>query len=141
MSKAQYIAPFKGQCLCGSVQYEADSIDSNYAHCHCSMCRKFHGAAFSTYGAAQLSAFRWTAGVEHLTSYTANNGSVRQFCKTCGSSLTFATQKNKNIIEFSLATLDRGPALQPDAHLHIDSKVSWLDLSQDNLLKYFGNRD
>ena len=39
----------KGQCLCGSIQYEIDKVEPKMAHCHCSMCRKFHGAAFSTF--------------------------------------------------------------------------------------------
>ncbi len=32
------------------------------AHCHCSMCRKFHGAAFSTYGEAKIENFKWLQG-------------------------------------------------------------------------------
>ena len=44
--------PFKGSCLCGSIQYEVDRIDSKMGHCHCTMCRKFHGAEFATLGEA-----------------------------------------------------------------------------------------
>ena len=36
----------KGSCLCGSVRYEIDGPLDGAMNCHCSMCRKAHGAAF-----------------------------------------------------------------------------------------------
>ena len=39
---------FKGSCLCGSVRFSVDGFCEKAANCHCSMCRKFHGAAFGT---------------------------------------------------------------------------------------------
>jgi len=38
-------SPYRGQCLCGAVKYAVDAIGPRMAHCHCSMCRQFHGAA------------------------------------------------------------------------------------------------
>ena len=80
----------KGQCLCGGIKYEVDKLEPKMGHCHCIMCRKFHGAAFSTYGEAKRENFRWLAGEDLLTDFVSDNGVTRQFCKTCGSSLTFA---------------------------------------------------
>ena len=37
-----------GGCLCGLVRYEIAASLGTTEHCHCSMCRKAHGAAFST---------------------------------------------------------------------------------------------
>ena len=34
-----------GRCLCGDVVFEADAPFEFMGHCHCSMCRKHHGAA------------------------------------------------------------------------------------------------
>ncbi len=56
--------PYRGQCLCGGVQYEVVQIGAKMGHCHCTMCRKFHGAAFATYGEARAEDFRWLAGEE-----------------------------------------------------------------------------
>ena len=39
-----------GSCLCGSIRYTLDRPIEEIDHCHCSMCRRFHGAAFATYG-------------------------------------------------------------------------------------------
>jgi len=38
----------RGTCLCGDVAFEADAPFEFMGHCHCSMCRKHHGAAFSS---------------------------------------------------------------------------------------------
>ena len=70
----------KGSCLCGSITYEAEKIETRIGHCHCSMCRKFNGAAFSTFAKVKLEHFRWLSGEDLLKGYNAENGTVRPFC-------------------------------------------------------------
>ena len=36
----------RGSCLCGGVKYEITGPLMRSGHCHCSNCRKAHGAAF-----------------------------------------------------------------------------------------------
>ncbi len=127
---------YKGQCLCGAVKYELDKLEPNMGNCHCSMCRKFHGAAFSTFGEAKASNFRWTEGEDQLKSYEAENGSVRQFCNNCGSSMTFApSTEASDVIEFSLGTLDSDIEQRPDAHIYTGSKANWVETC-DELPQY-----
>lgn len=57
----------KGSCACGGIQYELSDAFLITNHCHCSVCRKVHGAAFSTSGHAQADAFRWIQGEVLLT--------------------------------------------------------------------------
>ncbi len=38
----------KGKCLCGKVRYEITGRLYNVSHCHCSMYRRHHGAAFTS---------------------------------------------------------------------------------------------
>src|SRR5206468_4227360 len=52
----------RGTCLCGYVAFEADAPFEFMGHCHCSMCRKHHGAAFSSALAVHPSRFRWLRG-------------------------------------------------------------------------------
>ena len=40
---------FRGGCLCGTVRYAISRPLFNVDTCHCSMCRRQHGAVFSTY--------------------------------------------------------------------------------------------
>ena len=131
--------PYTGQCLCGSIKYQVEKIEPKMGHCHCSMCRKFHGAAFATFGEAFSKNFRWLEGEALLKSYRANNDTIRQFCSNCGSSLTFSSPKYPQLIEFSLGTLDSIIPLKPDAHIFTASKASWYDI-MDNLPQYEQSR-
>jgi len=124
MSREQKL--MTGSCLCGEIVYQVDKIEEQMAHCHCTMCRKFHGAAFSTFGEAKSDHFKWLKGEAYLNSFTAPNGSIRQFCKNCGSSMTFApSAQTTDVIEFSLGTLDVDIAHKPDAHVFVSNKANW----------------
>ncbi|MFW5442712.1 MAG: GFA family protein [Methylococcaceae bacterium] len=132
--------PYKGECLCGGIKYEVDNIAGKMAHCYCIMCRKFHGAAYSTFAEVKIEHFRWLQGKELLKSYLATNGTTRQFCSVCGSSMTFSSSKNSaETVEFSLGTLDSEILLSPDAHVHVASKANWTIIC-DNLPQYDGDR-
>jgi len=126
------ITMYKGQCLCGAIKYEVDEIKSQMGHCHCSMCRKFHGAGFSTLGEADVKDFHWIKGEALLKDYVASNSSVRQLCQNCGSSMTFAPSEEPNgVIEFSLGTLDSDLDVPPDAHVYTGSKANWVKICDD----------
>jgi hypothetical protein len=129
-----------GSCLCGKITFEVDSFLSQIGHCHCKMCQKFHGAAFSTFAEVKLTDLHWLTGKTLINSYRADNDSVRKFCQCCGSSLFFESCYNRsaNTVEIALAAFDQFKQLdciQPDAHIYIESKVPWLTLN-DNLPQY-----
>ncbi len=132
-------AHYQGQCLCGAVRYEADNVSDKMGHCHCSMCRKFHGAAFATYGAVAKRDFRWLAGESELATYLAENGTKRRFCRQCGSSLVFESAVDTGHVEFALASLDVAPKLTPDAHIYTGTKVDWFTIN-DHLPKFLNGR-
>ncbi len=52
----------EGGCLCGEVRYRVDGPVFRMRHCHCSMCRKAHGASFGTYLNAQAEHVAITRG-------------------------------------------------------------------------------
>ena len=123
---------YKGQCLCGSIKYGVDKIEPKMAHCHCKMCRKFHGTAFSTYGEALKENFHWLEGEELLKVYKASNGTKRKFCKHCGSSMTFSPAGDDgSVIEFSLGTLESPIEQRPDVHVYVSSKADWVEINDD----------
>ena len=118
--------PYHGSCLCGVVRFEIDEFLSEIAHCHCSMCRKFHGAAFATIAGVSRSKFRWTAGEQALKGYKATNGTTRTFCNHCGSSLTFSSPRAaEDVIEIALGTVDGAVPVRPNAHIFVGSGANW----------------
>lgn len=120
---------FHGSCLCGAIQFQTKNIEEQMAHCHCNMCRKFHGAAFATYGESKQSDFRWLKGENHLKSFRADNGTTRQFCEICGSSLTFSSDNyDADVVEFALGALDDPIEQKPDIHIYTNYKASWYSI-------------
>lgn len=76
---------FTGECLCGSLRYEAQGPLRALVHCHCSMCRKHHGAPFASHAVVGIEAFRWLEGEASVIEYASSAARVRRFCGTCGS--------------------------------------------------------
>jgi len=120
-----------GSCLCKTICFTVDGFEPLAGHCHCTMCQKFHGAAFSTFAEVKLSNFHWVSGKEQLASYTAENQTVRSFCQTCGSSLFFESSFNRKeqTIEVSLASFDTSTGVTPDAHIYTESKACWYEIN------------
>ena len=117
----------KGSCLCGAVSYEITGSFKVIGHCHCSMCRKSHGAAFATWGIINPDQFRWTSGVEFVEGYESSPGKERCFCKKCGSPLV-ATHSGK-VTEVVLGTVDGDPGARPREHIFVGSKAPWYEIA------------
>ena len=48
-----------GSGLCGAVRFQLEGTPQFINHCHCSMCRKAHGAAFGSLLHTHGRGFRW----------------------------------------------------------------------------------
>ena len=131
------MASHKGSCLCQKIQFTARDLMPHQAHCHCRMCQKFHGAAFSTFAEIKRDNFSIVKGKSFLKVYQADNLSKRYFCSCCGSSLFFESKYNieDRTIEVALAAFDDDINANPDAHIFTEFKVNWLKLN-DELPKY-----
>ena len=133
--------PYCGSCLCGEIRFEVDSFAPHTGNCHCSMCRKFHGAAYATIAEAQSDHFRWTSGEDLLKGYTAGNGTTRSFCANCGSSLTFTSPNaDPDLVEIALGCFDDEVPVTPDAHIFVASGANWA-VPEDDLPQYEAGRD
>ena len=76
-----------GSCLCGKIKYELKSAPKKVTNCHCSMCKKQHGADFATYGSVPKSDFAYLQGQEFVSKYRSSEHITRTFCAACGSNL------------------------------------------------------
>jgi len=133
--------PYRGSCLCNAIRFEVDEFEPQTGNCHCSMCRKFHGAAYATLAEARRENFRWIDGEELIKGYTADNGTIRSFCSNCGSSLMFASPNaDPDLVEISLGCFDDEVPIRPDAHIYVASGAKWVH-PEDNLPQYEAGRD
>lgn len=111
-----------GACLCGSVRYEVDGPFQELIHCHCSMCRKHHGAPFSSFVTAPSAGFRWLQGEAAVTSYPSSSAWVRRSCQVCGSVVPTLMGQTACVPAGNLL----GDLGAPKArHIFVGSKAPW----------------
>ncbi|AZD15481.1 GFA family protein [Pseudomonas chlororaphis] len=124
---------FQGSCLCGAVKYQLSSRPKALSHCHCSQCRKSHGAAFASYGSVLRSDLRIVQGAGSLQSYRSSETVRRQFCGQCGSSLFWSRDQGEyaDWISIALGTLDTPFTADKQKHIQVAFKASWYEI-QDN---------
>jgi hypothetical protein len=124
----------EGGCLCGAVRYELRGEPRSMTHCHCSMCRKAHGAAFVTFVEFARGDFRFTSGEDSTLPYESSPGSRRPFCRRCGSTLLFHSESDDEVW-IAAGSLDTDPGCRPGSHIFVASKAPWLHLD-DALAKF-----
>jgi hypothetical protein len=122
---------FRGSCLCGAVKYQIRSRPKALSHCHCSQCRKSHGAAFASYGSVMRSNLELLQGGEDLKSYQSSESVVRQFCSHCGSSMFWSRAQGEfaEWISVALGTLDTHFTSDNQKHVELTSKASWYEMA------------
>ena len=115
----------QGSCLCGQIEYQVELMPEKTFNCHCSYCRKAHGAAFVTVTLAKGDTLKITKGKESLEEHRNELGGFRAFCSNCGTRLmNYAPDKNM-YLSIALSTVDTPVDFQPVAHVNIESKAPW----------------
>lgn len=121
----------QGSCLCGKIKFVVGLFVPHTTNCYCSMCRKFHGSAFASYGVVPLKQFKLLSGESLLRKYKAKNGTIRSFCGNCGSSLFFQSKESKENIDIALGIMDDEPEVYPEANIYTSSKAAWVQIYND----------
>jgi hypothetical protein len=115
-----------GKCLCGAVAFVATLPSRWVAHCHCSRCRRAHGAAFVTFVGLDADKVELRDADRRLTWYRAGTGGERGFCATCGSTLFFRSPRWPGelhaVLAYFVVPVDRAP----QAHGYLDTLVDWV---------------
>jgi len=131
------MANVSGSCLCGGVKYEISGPLTSPANCHCSMCRKQHGAAYRSRAGVNASDFHWVQGEELVKFYESSPGTQRGFCSVCGSPICnrvgagAVTASAGERVGIHLGTLDDDPGVSPIAHVYVGSKAPWHTITDD----------
>jgi hypothetical protein len=120
--------PFRGSCFCGAVRFELDPPTFFCGHCHCTMCRRAHGAGYVTWVVLPREQFRITAGADRLARYPSSDHGTRSFCTTCGSSLLCESTHHPERIDVVLANIAGEIDRPPEAHVFFSDRVSWVEV-------------
>ena len=119
-----------GSCLCGDIAFEIEGTVDMVGHCHCSMCRKFHGSAFATFGTAAAEHFRWVRGADRISNYQSSAQGYRLFCPRCGSAVPGAGEE----MPFALVPMGNvgdDPGTRPRLHFFTGSMAPWHTIVDD----------
>ena len=119
-----------GSCYCGSVRFSIEAPFGGSAHCHCSMCRRAHGAAFVSWLVTMTERFSLESD-SSLRWFASSEQSERGFCNTCGTTLFFRSSVCPGETHVTLASLEEGHGVTPELHCFTDHSVSWAPISDD----------
>jgi hypothetical protein len=125
----------KGSCLCGAVKYEVRGELGPIVFCHCSICRKVNGSAFSVGAAVEPQDFSIVEGEDSLSFFQSSAGARRFFCRACGSPLFSRREGNPEIIRLRIGSLDSPVPSKPVGHIFVSEKADWFDIG-DELPQY-----
>jgi len=125
-----------GGCQCGAVRYRVTAPANELSHCHCSICRRIHGAVFASFAIVSPEHFIVEQGAEGLQRYDSSPGAQRYFCSRCGSHIYGDVETLPDMRFYTVGSLDGGAhpghAPENESHIYVGSKIPWWHIT-DNL--------
>jgi hypothetical protein len=120
------VSAARGSCLCGELRFAAELPSKWVAHCHCSLCRRAHGAGYVTWVGMEAARCRIDDPHGRLQWYESSPGAQRGFCGRCGSTLFFRAEGRwPGELHIALACFHDAVDRSPQAHVHWDTHVDW----------------
>lgn len=114
-----------GRCLCGAIDWRLDGAVDLINYCHCSMCRRAHGAPFGAFAHAHARDFRWLSGATSVARYESSPGVFRCFCPACGSPVPVIEDDEVTI---PAGGLEGDPGVRPSVHIFVADKAAWFEI-------------
>ena len=120
-----------GHCECGRIRYQVDASIDDFSHCHCSQCRRLHGAAFATLAGVAADKFRYITGQSDTRVYASSESHERVFCGNCGSNILVALEDEPESLYLSMSAVDGDPPRPAGYHIFVGSKATWYEINDD----------
>jgi hypothetical protein len=70
--------------------------------------------------------FEWQTSKPHR--YKTDTGAFRTFCDSCGTSLTYETERRPDEIDITVGSLDHPENFPPTKDVYPDEKLPWVGL-------------
>ena len=122
----------EGGCLCGDVKFGGTLPSKWVAHCHCSLCRRAHGAAFVTWVGMDAARCTIADPLARLRWYESTPGAERGFCSRCGSMLFFRSERWAGELHIARAQIAGAVDRAPQAHVYWDMHVDWVRIDPND---------
>jgi hypothetical protein len=120
------MAEIKGSCRCGKVTYASAADPIFVGICHCRTCQKSTGSAYSTVVAVPSASLTVTGATTRFDA-TGDSGSAthRDFCPTCGSTVTQLADVMAGLTMLPVGTLQDPASVSPAMQIFCDSALPW----------------
>jgi hypothetical protein len=115
-----------GGCYCGEIRFVVKGKPRVCANCHCENCRRAAGAQAVAWVIVKSSDFEWQTSKPHR--YKTDTGAFRTFCDSCGTSLTYETERRPDEIDITVGSLDHPENFPPTKDVYPDEKLPWVGL-------------
>ncbi|MDN3566010.1 GFA family protein [Paeniroseomonas aquatica] len=128
--------PQTGGCLCGAVRYEITGPPLVTYTCHCTVCQRLTGSAFSSAVVVAAEAYRFAGGETLSFERLADSGRTvtRWVCAGCGTwicnGVRPGTAPPGGFVAVRAGTLDDTSWLRPTAHFWTRSVQPWVVLPE-----------
>ncbi|MDE2372420.1 MAG: GFA family protein [Burkholderiales bacterium] len=120
-----------GSCLCGMVRFRATWPTKWVAHCHCTYCRRVHGAPFVTWAGFASENFALDPDSASPTWYESSPAARRSFCSRCGSPMLFQSTRWPGEMHVSRSLIEGALDREPGKPVFYETHVPWLQVGDD----------
>lgn len=112
-------------CNCGAVAFELTTEPDYIYVCHCSICRRYTGAANIPVILVPRSDFHWLRGEDQIQRWRKPDADWEaHFCRTCGSPLPGENDAERMFIPAGLL-VEGADQLSICDHIFVGSKAPW----------------
>ena len=131
--------PQTGGCLCGAVRYATTQPPMVAYTCHCTVCQRLAGSAFSSAYVIAADTCRFTSGAVGSFQRSADSGRTMTpwVCSACGTWICNGakpgTAPPDTFVGIRTGTLDDTSWLRPTAHFWTRSAQSWFRLPEGDI--------
>ena len=119
----------RGGCLCGGIRFEVRKVPL-ITNCHCSKCRKAHGAPLRAAASVPIPDFKYLQGEDLIAQYETPSGYVTSFCRVCGSNAPGVSERHQ-IVAVPAGLFDDDPKARPALHIFAGSKAPWWEITDE----------
>lgn len=120
-----------GGCLCGAFQFRITGPLTDVRLCHCDLCRRANGSAFSANSRVPVSHFAVVRQAAPISEFQSSPGAWKCFCSVCGSPVYSKVEWDAEFIRVRLGTLPRDAQVRIVAHVWTGSKAAWDHIADD----------
>lgn len=120
-----------GHCHCEAIRFEIDGEPSDVSFCHCSLCRKLSGSAFTAYFEVSQAALRIEDSDGTLEQYAVTAKLTNAFCRRCGTPLFTSHADYPDFVYPCITALDDDTGIVPEYHQFVGSKAPWHRIADD----------